>query len=87
MRNINTSFHFSKISPIVVEIASNTSSVFNKSCYAKQAKAMHEGAISRPSPIGLNQRPPMKKEATPKCKRLKSKTSDEKRGNPKTKGA
>jgi hypothetical protein len=35
----------------------------------------------------LKPRPPIKKEATPKCKRLKSKTSDEKRGNPKTKGA
>jgi hypothetical protein len=29
----------------------------------------------------------MKKEATLKCKELKSKTSDEKRGNPKTQGA
>jgi hypothetical protein len=28
----------------------------------------------------------MKKEATPKCKGLKTKTSDEKRGNPKTQG-
>jgi hypothetical protein len=30
------------------------------------------------------QRPPMKIEATSKCKGLKTKTSDEKRGNPKT---
>jgi hypothetical protein len=29
----------------------------------------------------------MKKEATPKCKGLKTKTFDEKRGNPKTQGA
>jgi hypothetical protein len=29
----------------------------------------------------------MKKEATPKCKGLKIKTSDEKRGNPKMQGA
>jgi hypothetical protein len=29
----------------------------------------------------------MKKEATPKCKGLKTKTSDEKRGNSKTQGA
>jgi hypothetical protein len=36
---------------------------------------------------GSNQRPPMKKEATPKHKGLKSKTSDEKRGNPKMQGA
>jgi hypothetical protein len=34
---------------------------------------------------GSKQRPPMKKEATPKCKGLKTKTSDEKRGNPKLK--
>jgi hypothetical protein len=37
--------------------------------------------------MGLNQRTPMKKEATPKCKGLKSKTSNEKRGNPKIRGA
>jgi hypothetical protein len=29
----------------------------------------------------------MKKEATPKCKGLRNKTSDEKRGNPKQRGA
>jgi hypothetical protein len=29
----------------------------------------------------------MKKEATPKCKRFKSKTSDKKRDNPKMQGA
>jgi hypothetical protein len=29
----------------------------------------------------------MKKEATPKCMGLKTKTSDEKRGNPKKQGA
>jgi hypothetical protein len=29
----------------------------------------------------------MKKEATTKCKELEAKISDEKRGNPKTKGA
>jgi hypothetical protein len=32
---------------------------------------------------GLNQRPPIKKEATTKCKWFKPKTSDQKRGNPK----
>jgi hypothetical protein len=32
---------------------------------------------------GSNQIPPMKTEATLKCKELKSNTSDEKRGNPK----
>jgi hypothetical protein len=36
---------------------------------------------------GQKQRPQMKKEATPKYKRLKTKTSDEKRGNPKMQGA
>jgi hypothetical protein len=32
------------------------------------------------------ERPPIKKEAIPKCKRLKRKTSDKRRGNPKTQG-
>jgi hypothetical protein len=36
---------------------------------------------------GLNQRPPMKNEATPKHKGHKSKTSDEKRGKSKMQGA
>jgi hypothetical protein len=36
---------------------------------------------------GSNQRPSMKKEATPKYKGLKRKTSNKKRGNPKTQGA
>jgi hypothetical protein len=36
---------------------------------------------------GSKQRPPMKKEATLKCKGLKTKVSDEKRGNPKMQGA
>jgi hypothetical protein len=74
------------MSPIVIEISGNTIYVFDKSCYAKQAKAMHEGAISQPSPIGLNQRPPMKKEVTPKYKGLKPKTSNEKEVTPKHKG-
>jgi hypothetical protein len=36
---------------------------------------------------GSSQRPPMKKEATPKHKGLITKTSDEKRDNPKTQRA
>jgi hypothetical protein len=48
---------------------------------------MNEDTISQPSLIGLNQRPLMKTEATPKYKELKLKTSDEKRVNPKTQGA
>jgi hypothetical protein len=35
---------------------------------------------------GSNQRPPMEKEATLKCKGLKSKTSDEKKATTKCKG-
>jgi hypothetical protein len=33
--------------------------------------------------VGSKEKPPMKKEATPKRKGLKTKTSDEKRGNSK----
>jgi hypothetical protein len=44
---------------------------------------MNEGALLRPSFIGSKQRPPMKKEANPKCKGLKTERSDEKRVNPK----
>jgi hypothetical protein len=40
---------------------------------------MTEGALSQPSFVGSKQIPPMKKEATPKHKGLKAKTSDEKR--------
>jgi hypothetical protein len=87
VQSINTSFHSLKLSPNVIEIASNASSVFDKSCYTKQAKALHEGTILQPLPIGINQRPPMKKEATPECNGLKSKNSNEKRGNSKMQGA
>jgi hypothetical protein len=68
----------------IIEIARNASSVFDTSYYAKEAKATNEATLSHPSFVGSKQRPPMKKEATPKCKELKTKTSDEKRGNPKT---
>jgi hypothetical protein len=54
--------------------------------YARKAKARNKGALLHPSVIGSKQRPPMKKEETPKHKGLKIKTSDEKRGNPKRKG-
>jgi hypothetical protein len=70
----------------IIEIASNASSVFDKSWYATKAKATNEGALLHPSFFGSKQRPLMKK-ATPKCKGLKRKTSDEKRGNPKMHGA
>jgi hypothetical protein len=55
--------------------------------YARKAKATNEGTLLHPSVVGSKQRPAMKKEATPKCKGLKTKTSDEKRGNPKKQGA
>jgi hypothetical protein len=45
---------------------------------------MNEGALVQSSFLGSNQRSLMKKEATPKCKGLESKTSDGKRGNPET---
>jgi hypothetical protein len=48
---------------------------------------MNEGVLLHPSLVGSKQRPPMKKEATLKRKGLKTKTSDKKRGNPKTQGA
>jgi hypothetical protein len=68
----------------IIKIASNSSSVFDKSCYAREAKATNEGALLHPSFIGSKQRPSMKKEATPKRNGLKTKTSNEKRGYPKT---
>jgi hypothetical protein len=47
---------------------------------------MNEGALIQHSLVGSKQRPPIKKEASPKCKRLQTNTFDEKRGNPKTQG-
>jgi hypothetical protein len=54
----------------IIKIASNASSVFDKSWYARKAKATNEGASLHPLFIGS-----------------KTKTSDEKRGSPKTQGA
>jgi hypothetical protein len=48
---------------------------------------MIKGALPQPSLIGSKERPPIKKEGTPKLKGLKRETSDKKRGNPKTQGA
>jgi hypothetical protein len=39
---------------------------------------MNEGALLQASFLGSKQRPPIKKETTPKCKGLKTKTSNEK---------
>jgi hypothetical protein len=47
---------------------------------------MSEGALSQASLVGSKERHPMKKEATPKRKGLKSKTTDKKGGNPKMQG-
>jgi hypothetical protein len=71
----------------IIKITNNASSIFDKSCYATKAKAMNKGALSYPSFVGSKQRHLMEKEATPKCKGLKTKTSNEKRGNPKMQGA
>jgi hypothetical protein len=48
---------------------------------------MNEGALLQPSFDGSKQRHPMKIEATPNHKGLKTNTSDENRGNTKTQGA
>jgi hypothetical protein len=45
----------------IIKIASTASSVFNKSSYAREAKAMIKGALLHPSFIGSKQRPPMKR--------------------------
>jgi hypothetical protein len=47
---------------------------------------MKKGTLLQPLFVGSKERPPMKKEATPKCKGLKTKTSNKKRGKPKTQG-
>jgi hypothetical protein len=70
----------------LIEIASNASFVFDKTWYARKVKATNEGALLHHSLVGSKQRPPMKKEATLKCMRLKTNTSNEKRGNSKTQG-
>jgi hypothetical protein len=70
----------------IIEIASTAGSVFDKSCYEREAKAMNKDALLYLSFVGSKERPPMKKEATAKYMGLKTKTSDEKRGNPKTHG-
>jgi hypothetical protein len=49
----------------IIEIASNASSVFDKSWYATKAKATNEGALLHHSFFGSKQRPLMKK-GTPK---------------------
>jgi hypothetical protein len=71
----------------IVEIASNASFVFDKSWYTRKAKATNKGALLYPSFIRSKERTPMKKYATPKCNGFKRKTSDERRGNPKTQEA
>jgi hypothetical protein len=48
---------------------------------------MIKGALSQPLLLSSKQRPLMQKEATPKCKGLKTKAFDEKRGKPKTQGS
>jgi hypothetical protein len=58
-----------------------------KAIMPSKPKPMTKSALSQPSVVGSKQRPAMKKEATPKCRELKTKTSGEKRGNPKTQGA
>jgi hypothetical protein len=45
----------------IIKIASTASSVFNKSSYAREAKAMIKGALLHPSFVGSKQRPPMKR--------------------------
>jgi hypothetical protein len=45
----------------IIKIASTASSVFNKSSYAREAKAMIKGALLHPSFVGTKQRPPMKR--------------------------
>jgi hypothetical protein len=55
----------------IVEIASNASSVFDKTGYAKKAKATNESTLLHPSFIGSKQRSLMKKEAILKRKGLK----------------
>jgi hypothetical protein len=72
----------------MVEIASNVSSVFDKKAITPhkpepQTKMHYCNLYSQAQSKGA----PMKKEATPKHKGLKTKTSDEKRGNPKMQGA
>jgi hypothetical protein len=56
----------------IIEIAGNASSVFDKTWYARKAKATNEGALLQPSLVGSKQRPLIKKEATPKRMGLKT---------------
>jgi hypothetical protein len=79
--------HSPKTLTTIVEIASDASSVFDKSFYATSQS--HESKVRHRSlrSLALKSKTSDKKEATPKHTGFKSKTSDEKRGNLKTQGA
>jgi hypothetical protein len=61
--------------------------LYSTTWYAKKAKSTNEGTLLHSFLVGSKEKPPMKKEATPKRKGLKTKTSDGKSGNPKMQGA
>jgi hypothetical protein len=67
-------------------IASNSSSVFDKSWYARKAKAMNEVGLLQPSFIGSKQRPLIKKRQPQNVRGSKQRPPMKKVATPKCKG-
>jgi hypothetical protein len=68
-----------------IEIASNASSVLDKSYYAREAKGTTKNALSQPLVVGLKQRPSMKKRQPQNARRLKHRPPMKKETTPKHK--